>query len=234
MPDFLPRREADLLVWSANFRAQINATPEAFGLTAADAADFDVAQHAFSEAYRAAIHPSTRTVPRVAAKNEARDAMMRLARELAGVVRARRATTAAQMQMLGLRPRAAARRVVPRPSSSPVVRVMTGMGRQLTVQVMERETGRSRKPADVTLVELWYATGDRPPGSASAGWRRLCVTGQLRLMVQAPTEAQPGDRLWVSGCWLNDRGDAGPWSTPTWGYVNYGGGPTRTAMRVAA
>lgn len=227
MPDFLPRRDADLRDWSASFSKNLSQTPGAFGVSAQQAAGFAALQQAYAHRYAVAMSPQTRTVVNIQAKDAARDAMVALARELAGVVRSRRATTNAQLVELGLRKEVAGRgrQRVPRPGVAPLIYVRRVMGRRMWLRV-SASVGFSEhnKPADASMLTLLFAVGARPPARME-GYAFWQVTGKTRLVFEAPASVRPGEQVWLVGSWMNDRGEQGPWSPPVPGRVDYGGGP---------
>lgn len=214
MPDFLPRRDADLVTWSATFGRVLEASPNAYGVTPEEVAGFVVAQQVFAQRYAVSQSRVTRTAVSVRVKDTARDEMIRLARPLAARVRARRAITNEQLMALGLRPRGRARRAVARPRVSPLVRVVSVEGRRLSVRIEERSTGRCRKPADVASAVLLYWLGESLPRDAAA-WHLWGVTGRLRGEVAVNPDVLPGTKVWLTGYWQNDRHEAGPWALPT-------------------
>lgn len=71
-PQYLPARDADFATWLANFDALLTATPTAFGLDAADAANVAPVAAAFAVDYPISQDPATRTPVTVAAKDAAR------------------------------------------------------------------------------------------------------------------------------------------------------------------
>ncbi|MEM9415139.1 MAG: hypothetical protein AAGA29_06610 [Planctomycetota bacterium] len=242
MPDFLPRRDSQLRLWASHFARKLSATPEAFGVSAAQAARLAALEQAFAQRYTAAQNPSTRTAPAIRAKDDARDAMVAEVRELAGQVRSRRATTNDQLAALGLRPRKAVaatggekqRRHAPAPEDAPRLRVENITARRIGVRLYDSATGRLRKPGGAAMAVVLVAWGDRPPRNAD-GFRYWCATGKPRLVFEAPPSAEPGAKLWFIAAWLNERGEQGPWSVPAMGRVNFGGGPVAgDAVRVAA
>ncbi len=163
--------------------------------------------------------------PNVRMKNASREAMVRAARAMAGVVRSRVATTAEQQAALGLRVARPARRRAPRPAEAPVVQLGEVGRAGLRVRLMQKATGRCAKPAGVTGAVLMYATGAEPP-TAESGWRLWRVTGAPRRLLGLPGGAEacnPSEKFWVTACWLNERGEPGPWATPAGRHVGFVG-----------
>lgn len=278
MPDFLPRREADLLHWPAGFSTKMNDSPESYGLTAQEAGGFAAAQQAYAHWYTLANQPATRTLRSVRIKNWARDTMVTEARALARQIRARPAVTIEQMIALGLRVRASARRRASRPDGAPMVEIGWGRGHRQIVRLTERVTGRCRKPAGVAAAVLMMAVGERSPSPVSksddalrpsvkdveraatvseqAGpqprqtapsrsrlvkaedgtsvprdrgvsasddgrvvWRYWQTAGRLRVPLEPVIGLAPGTKVWVTACWVNARGERGPWSEPVSAYT---------------
>lgn len=72
MPDFLPRRESDLLAWSALFEQLLTASPQKYAISPQQAANYRTLQLAFAAAYPLVATMPTRTVVTVANKDAAR------------------------------------------------------------------------------------------------------------------------------------------------------------------
>lgn len=226
MPDFYPRRDSDLRDWAANFASQVSASPGHYGLTAQDAAAFAALEQAYAHWYAKSQAAATRTVVNLRMKDAARKAMMAKGRELAAVVRARPGVTNEQLVSLGLRVRRKARRAVGVPDQKLRVRVRDRGMSWPAVRLEDWETGRSRKPRGVSMAVVLFAVGDRPPGRVG-DWCFGMTTGDPvfgldRLLVETGREAQPGQRVWLMACWVNDRGERGPWSEPVGWWVRYG------------
>lgn len=226
MPDFYPRRDAELLTWSRSFAANVGASPGAYGLTAQDAADFAGLQQAFAHWYTLSQGRATRTAVSIRMKDEARRAMMGKGRELAALVRARPGVTNEQLVSLGLGARRRSRRAVGRPTGAPRVRVRVKYGAGPVMKLTDAVSGRSRKPAGVSMAVVLYAVGDAPPAD-EGGWRFGLTTGDpvfrwvLPVVGGAGEAARPGDRVWLIACWVNDRGERGPWSEPACWWVSH-------------
>src|SRR4051794_38569873 len=100
--DFLPRSDAELAAWSANFSGRLNESPETYGVPPERAAAYAVLSDDFLEHYRAAAAPITRTGPAVASKNEVRARLKREARLLSLYIKSQADVTEAQRLSLGL------------------------------------------------------------------------------------------------------------------------------------
>lgn len=226
MPDFFPRRDAALRVWAQNFAKQLSASPGDYGVSAERVAEFVAVQQAYAHWYMVVQAGSTRTPVSVRMKDTTRAELMAKGRELAGVIRSRRETTSEQLVVLGLRPRRKRRQAVAVPSESPRVWVKSVKGARATVRLRDRVTGRSRKPKGAAMAVVLYVLGDVPPVDV-ADWKFAVTTGDPRFDWSLPLGStgggpRPGDPVRLVACWVNERGDRGPWSKPTTWRVSYG------------
>jgi hypothetical protein len=219
MPDFLPRRDAELLAWSSCFDSNIYADPESFGLSADMAAEYRTLHLAFAEAYRAAVAPGERTAGKIAAKDGARAALKDKARELAGVVKANPGVTATQWINLALRGPQGGRRIAhPRPGDAPRVTVRQRGGSRFRVTLRDVSMPTSTaKPKGVGSACLQYSTGQTPP-AAGRGLKYLAAPTRTTMDVTIPGSLPAGTRVWIIAQWSSPNGRRGPASDPsmTW------------------
>jgi hypothetical protein len=219
MPDFLPRRDAELLSWSSAFDSNIHADPEAFGLSADQAAEYRTLHVAFAEAYRAAVAPGERTGPALVTKDAARVAVKNRARELAKIVKSRPQVTRTQWAVLGLRGPQGGRRVAdPEPASRPVVVLHQLGGARIRVTLRDLEsTTRKAKPKGVGKALLYHFAGENPPADRMK-WGYLRGTTRTSVDVTIPGRLPAGTRIWISAQWSTRTGRRGPTSDPsmTW------------------
>ncbi len=69
--DYVPTTQSKQSAWAQNFSAQINASPGAYALSAADATTIANAANDYSNAYTTAVNPPTRTPVTVEQKSHA-------------------------------------------------------------------------------------------------------------------------------------------------------------------
>src|SRR5689334_12161070 len=131
----IPLKESLLVPWSSNFNARIAATPEAFGLTAAQAAAFAALHDPFVAAYEAmmvARAEGTRSESQTAAKDDAKEALIAYGRELYSVVQASAAVSDADKVLLGVHIPSGKRSPIPAPASRPRVNVVSVAARRVS------------------------------------------------------------------------------------------------------
>lgn len=104
---FFVGTDADLCADSMAFSAKINESPESYGLSESQCADYAALNAAYAAAYRLATAAETRTRGTVIAKNDAREALCVAASELAKIIGANPNVTSSMKVDLGLNVRAA-------------------------------------------------------------------------------------------------------------------------------
>lgn len=218
--DFLPKSEAKLLQWSINFRAVLERSSQAAGVSAQQMEDYTAVQQAYAQAYRLAKNPETRTSPRVRKKDEAKRALQAETRKLARFIRTRSFVTAAQRKELGLSARnpGGARPVAPPPRDKPGLKVVSVTGFTVRVRLHDITTPmRLGKPKGVFGATLFrYVGAEASPPDDLDQWTFVDSTSQTFADVEfTPGEhVYPGAKVWLTAVWINPRGEAGPASEP--------------------
>ena len=231
--DFIPRRQADVRNWSINFNAKINADPESFGLTFAQAADYNTLHNAFTAAYALANSPSTNSKSNTRSKDTALHALKQKARQLAAIIRAHPGITSAQKSVLSLtiRGRGGRQRAFPQPMHAPYVTIRPGPGAMVELRLRDATSTKSGQPDGVHSATIFCWVGDNPPGTIPE-WRWVDATTKTKYIVNLPADAQPGDKVWYIACWQNPRGELGPAARPVCTFRQFG--PGIVGMRRAA
>jgi hypothetical protein len=223
MPDFLPRRAADMVSWSRNFDQRLNAAPDHFGIPDIQLAQYSDLHVAFAQAYQNAMSPGTRCVTLTAAKNSSEKLLRRLARSLAGMIRARRSIRDADKILLGVPPPKRKYTRIATPDRAPVVSVYEPVGGRVMLQLIDPQIPwRSAKPRGVYGASILMCVNDEPY-SSDKGWRLCPHATTTRSWVDLPTNLPPGTKIWFKAQWFIPSGKAGPWSAPAYTYVGYVG-----------
>jgi len=213
MPDFIARRDADLLQWSSNFDQKINFSPESYGISPLAAAEYAALHLSFAQLYAAAVGASTRTPSGIVAKDDARAALVKRARQLAGIIRAMPQVDDARRLDLGLRAKRRAtgvRRRIERPSHAPVLRVISVQGSTVRIQLGNSQMPTRRTlPRDVKGAMIYSFIGEPPP-TMLKGWNLRQSISRTRCEITFPPNLPPGTRVWVTACWFNHAGAPRP------------------------
>lgn len=212
MADFLPSRDADLLVWGNNFSTQVTALNTQVGVSVQQASDFASANSAWVSAYTLATNSMTRSPGNITLKDEARATMVSMARLLAGVIQKHPGTTDAQRQDLGLNvPKQ--RAPIGIPDVSPVIRVTGVSGRTMTVSLKDPNGTNRGLPAGVAGIALFSHVGPEAPVSID-GWRFEGNTGRTVVDVAFDATLPAGTTVWFTAFYFNPRKESGPATDP--------------------
>jgi hypothetical protein len=212
--EFPPRREAELVTFSGNFKTKITAAPTTYGLTAAQATAYGTKHDAFVAAYTVAQDPETRSPVNVSAKNVAKVILIAELRLLAGVVQRFPGTTNPMRIELGLPPRDFEPTPVPPPSAAPLLEVKSVFGRTARIRLIDAANPTRRgKPLGVIGASVFSHVGATPPAELSA-WKFEGNTGRTTVDVVFPSSVASGATVWLTAFWFNPRKQSGPACDP--------------------
>lgn len=223
--DFIPRRDAEFLHWSANFVQQTNAPPppgpSQWGLTPAQATEYALLHDAFASAYQIASDPTTRTAPSIVSKNVARRDLERYARLLVRIIQATPSVTNTQKAQLRITVRDVNPSPVPPPKEAPRVFVKLLHGSTVRVTLRSADSPRKGKPAGIAGAMVYSFVGNTPPDSLSQ-WNLEGGTTRTTMDVTFGSGThgiQPGDKVWITAYWYNPRAQRGPAAQPKSTYI---------------
>lgn len=231
MPDFLPRREADLLDWTRNFSHTISAAPEAFALTAEQAAAYAAIQQDFSATYQRSQDPATRGGAAVLAKDEALKALKQETRALASIVRARLGRDGARLVPLGMKAASRNRRPRSFSVSAPRLILKPTTRREVTLWIEDRDRTGKAKPAGVDRATVVLYVGEALPRDMQ-DWTYAFSTTQTRVTAALPKGLAPGTYVWYAAWWESPTGKRSQASEPVSTRVGFCEAP-RFAKRAA-
>lgn len=210
--DYLPTREANLALWTANFATLTTATPTAYGLTPTQALQYATLNTVWQNALAAASDPSTRTAPVVAAKDVAKVNVKQYSRALAAVVQASPDVTPEQISDLGLTVRDTGRTPQPPPQTYPLVNILSTAAHGVIVALNDQNTPNARRrPDGVIGAQVFVSFGATPP----TGVDQMTVLG---IQTRYPQNwdvgvGNVGKTAWIIARWMNRKGQTGPIST---------------------
>jgi len=217
---YIPTREADLVAWSNNFNTLINVDPTVYGLTLAQASGFDALNTAWVNAYDAAVNPATRGPSTKIAKDNAKDAMVENARDLAAIIQAHPGVTDQQKFDLGLTVRDVEPTPVPVPSAAPTILFPEpATGNTIHIRLRDAENPENRgKPAGVIGASVFTYIGDTPPAGTEA-WTFRGNSTRTRIDIDLPLTIAPATKVWITAYWFNTRADSGPAAAPVYAFT---------------
>lgn len=213
--NFLPKREAELVTWSTNFKTKITATPTAYGLSAPQATAYGGLHDAFVAAYQTANNPDTRSPSSIIAKDMARDVLANNARLLARIVQATPIVTAQQKSDLGLSVRDTQPSPIPPPADAPAIVIESAAGNTVRIRLIDKENpARRGKPAGVDGASVFSFVGAAAPAE-EADWTFEGNTTRTGVGIVFPATVAPGAKVWFTARLTNtcaSRGLAWPGS----------------------
>jgi hypothetical protein len=218
--DFFPRKDLLAVDWSRNFRDRLVSDPAAYHFTPAQAANYAQLHDDFAAKLQIRLNPGTATKPATAAKNDARKALEKLMRSMAGQIRARKDISLTAKIAVGIMERKTKQTRTPRPDKAPGIRVLGVVGHAVTIQLTDEPTGRFGKPDGVTGASVFYHVGENPP-AARGKWSFARQSSRARLTVTIPASVPSGAKVWFTAIWWNRRGESGPHATPVVAYMSY-------------
>jgi hypothetical protein len=209
---FLPSTDAALLAWSLNFNTLINATPTAFGLTAAQATSYGALHTAYSTAL-AACDKAIRTKSAVSTKNQAKVNLKANARLLANLVNGTSTVTNAQKLSLGLTVKSKPS-PVPVPSDAPGLDILSVNAWTVKIKLHDSSSSAKRgKPPGVTGASIFSFVGATPPNDMGS-WTFQGNTGLTKIDVAFANTNAPGTKVWITAFWFNGSKQSGPACAP--------------------
>ncbi|MFT3787828.1 MAG: hypothetical protein QM770_16930 [Tepidisphaeraceae bacterium] len=221
----IPTTDGRLLSFAQNFHAVASAAPLEYGLVATELTAYQVTMTAYANALSAAQTPETRTRIAVEQKNAAKKALRSSSQSLAAVCNNWPQMTNDKRLMLGLTPRKPRVGRVDPPASAPRLEVLSVSANTVTVIARNPTTGKRAKVANARSVAFYSYVGDTAPTDPNVMRIEATLTDTKTVLV-FPTSLAPFTKVWLSACYLNPRGQAGPGCPPvatnlgTWGAQN--------------
>jgi len=210
MPDFIPRRDADLVTWGDNFTAKIQTLGPALSIDPAMIADVVGRFWGYVDAYTRANDPLTRSPVNVLSKLGARSAYVAAVRTASGIVRTHPDVTETALSTLGLKVPRRHKPKVPAPMQAPRINILSVVGMTIegVLRSVDKVTGSGR-PAGVSSALLFYALGESAPNDERA-WTYLQMTSRARVRLNVPGTHAPGTKIWLTACWCSPTSQRGP------------------------
>jgi hypothetical protein len=158
MGPYIPSQDGLLNTWAQNFAALITAAPSTYFLAPGDAASIQAADDAYAAAYTLAIEPATRTKPSVAAKDNARSAMLLTLRSYAILIRNNQGVSDENKLALGLTVPDLTPTPIPAPDTSPILTVVAATPGEFTIRYADSATpDKKAKPFGAIGLEIFAA-----------------------------------------------------------------------------
>ncbi|MDR3262641.1 MAG: hypothetical protein LBT78_12535 [Tannerella sp.] len=209
MPDYIPRKDAEVVAWSANFATQVADNGSAWSISEQEVSDLQTAVTAFAALYAQANSPAKSPII-VAEKCAARTVLVGHIRALVNFRLKNPVITDAQRIATGIPVHDTVRSTIPVPVSRPNIDIDVLDVRRLKVHFQNMGSAGKAKPRGVNGAIIVYAVLDLPPSSPAALTRSVLATRTPHTLEF--TEQERGRTVYVAICWQNGKGERGPLS----------------------
>lgn len=214
---YLPNTDSGLRDWAKNFsdKAAALLDPTAVGLTAAQVIEYAAAYADYDIKYIAAVEPNTRGGATILAKNQSKEALIVLSRELAMYVANASGTTDLQRYEFGLTIPDTEPTPTPVPTTPPNLSIQLVTGRVVTIRLRDAENPDSRgKPEGVIGAAVLSYVGEAIPSDLGDWKFEGNTTRAVNVNVAFPPSVAAGSQVWITAFWFNTRGESGLAASP--------------------
>jgi hypothetical protein len=218
----VPKTDARLAEFSTNFNTRGSADPAAFGLSVLQMAQYSALHEAWISAYRAAAG-GAKSKALVAAKDQAKAALLVVARELYALIQCSPSVSEANKALMGVTVRK--NEPTPRnaPELSPMLSLLSVTGRVGFYKISDRAAPMTRRrPANAEGAVILSYAGANPPAVGEPGWKLEAQTGRTSFQVRFANDIAPGTPCWVVARWYSRRGQYSPACDPVQTYLQIG------------
>lgn len=208
---YIKSKDSELVAQCNARMALLVAEPTAYGLSADEVADLGLLVSAYATAYGLVADKSTKTQAVVAAKDDARSAMLASLRPTMIFIRDNPAVTTELKAGLDLTIRDLTLTSVPAPASYPILTIVAATPLEMTLRYADQNTPLKRtKPEGAIGMELW-CTIDVAVATDPALSKYVGLHTHVPFAVDF-IEANKGKVATFWGRWVTGRGLVGPWS----------------------
>lgn len=214
--DVLPSQDAKFDTFQLDFVNTVSINQIAWGITTDEITVLTNAQGFWKTAWQVARNYKNRTTAQVTAKIEARKGYAKVLRPFIKTrIYGNALLTAQDIENCGLKPHKTTRTPIGRPTGTPMVTALAdaGNGMRFYFSPPKAEDGSTRrgKPKGVTGIKVVLQVGGEPPKGPEVCTISYQVSRSPRRFSFNPE--QIGTRVYLFACWLNSKGEQGPWTT---------------------
>jgi hypothetical protein len=209
MRDYIPRADAELMEWSANFYLQVSLNADLWDISANDVIRLKTAVDDFAECLALADSPKKNVII-TAEKNASRKVLIGIIRGLVNFPLKNPVISVVERVALGLRVYATTRTTIPAPTLSPVFNINIFGIHCLSVDFYSIGSRKKAKPHGISGAVIAYSVLDAPPASPVALTRSVLATRTPHTLEFI--EEERGQKVYIAICWQNAKGEKGPWS----------------------
>lgn len=213
MNDYIPQSDANFNVWQGNLYEIIQSNYTLWGISEEDIATMTKLKNTWDATYKVASNKQNRTRADVQAKDDAGVTYIKFLRGFVAQWLSNNSKVPnSERERMGLTIRNNSRTPIGIPISSPQGSVDFSSRLQHTLHIVDELTPNSKaKPAGVHGCEIWMKMGEAPK---SASELTYLVTHTRSTYLQSFDGSDVGKTAHYWLCWVNSRGERGPWGRP--------------------
>jgi len=210
---YIPPKDADFALWSANFAGLIVTNPMRYGLVAGDAASIAAVDAAFQAAYSPVTSKSTKTAQAVSDKNIAKVNALSTERLYAQRIALNPGVSSGDKIALGLNPRTSTPAKITPPASNPVLSVQSAAALSMIVRYRDSAASPSvkSKPYGVIACQIFGKTSATPITDPTGLPLLAAATKSPLVLTFDPADG--GKQLYLAARWAIRTGGVSPWSS---------------------
>ena len=164
----IPTRDSLLVAWTNTADALLTASPATYGTTAAVATAYHAVSQPYVDAVAALQDDAQKNKSLVAAKDQAKTALLAFARPLYATIKANTSVTYQAKVDMGIKVNSPPSSI-PAPAEVPKLEVASVYGRNVRLRILNPLTNKRAKPAGCVGISLFSFVGSAPPGG-DEGW----------------------------------------------------------------
>lgn len=215
MENNIPSRDSDFNDFQDSFITVITANMVAWGFVAAELALLTAAQSIWVAAWVLAKNKDNRTRAQINAKTAARKGYTGVLRPFIQdrIYRNSLMTDENRLEC-GIKPHDKKRTPITQPTGTPEIKVLAGPGNAVRVYFAPPKAGDGSKlrgkPKGVSGMVVAFQKGGTPPANPEVCTKFDILSRSPKHVTFSPDEV--GQRVYLFGCWVNSKGDRGPWT----------------------
>jgi hypothetical protein len=213
----VPIKDSLLVPWGDNFDVKVTLSPVSYNLTAANATSFHAAYTPYAaavEELNVAREAGVRSKSLTAVRSATKAVLLKIARELYGIVQDSNGVSDAKKEEVGVKVRKTHPTPQPTPDAAPAIAVLRTAGNTVTLRLLNAaEPARRGRPLGVDGAAVFSYVGPTPP-TAEADWHFEGNTGVTDVDVTFGPDTAPGAKVWFTAYWFNPRKARGPAAGP--------------------
>jgi hypothetical protein len=211
MPDFLPHKDKDLLLWSENFLHAVSERTKMWSIPEDEVNALELAHQSYETHLKVADSPSKNTFI-VADKNHAREKLVSLIRAMVRFRLQNPIITDSDLLWLGLHPHDTTRTKSPIAEEHPDAEIDSSELRRLSVHFFAKgsKRGSHAKPKGQHGVEIRWAILDKAPESIEAELIHSSFDTYSPFILSFDENLR-GKSVYLVLRWENNLGEKGPW-----------------------